>query len=217
MFHSTITLSPTDGISILSWHRVPLVQLCSQLCSQALLPSGSAVPPKFPPNYIQNPYSQLNQLSSKCKLVCDWKQNRARLEHSKVYEGQAKCNPSLICRETGGGGKTTDRFIPCQRFPLICNFFFMNSHTLAHSGHMSLIRLPAPLSHLHNPAEVKEYSSLLLFLLRLMEHKSVESVFNMEAVLLVKAVCMAAGWTRWCNNRWIMQEAACRPLRYCRI
>jgi len=48
---------------------------------------------------------------------------------------------------------------------------------------MSLIRLPAPLSHLQNPTEVKEYSSLL-FLLRLMEHKSVESVFNMEAVLL---------------------------------
>lgn len=34
----------------------------------------------------------------------------------------------------------------------------------------------------------------------------------MEVVLPVKTVCIAAGWTRLCNNRWIMQEAACRPL-----
>lgn len=81
----------------------------------------------------------------------------------------------------GGGktGKKTGRFIPCQSVPLICNFFFfMNTHISSSSGHMGLIRLPAraPLSHLQNPAEVKEYSSLLLFLLRLLGHKSVESL-----------------------------------------
>lgn len=42
---------------------------------------------------------------------------------------------------------------------------------------MCLIRLPAraPLSHLQNPAEVREYSSLL-FLLRLLEHESIKSL-----------------------------------------
>lgn len=117
----------------------------------------------------------------------------------------------------GGGCKNGKDDLPLYHMPK-CSFdmFFFHEYTHISSsrGHMGLIRLPAqaPLSHLQNPAEVKVFLPPLIPAQTPGTWKLSVSVFIVEVVLLVEAICMAAGWPWWCNNRWIMQEAACGPV-----
>lgn len=93
-------------------------------------------------------------------------------------------------------------------------FFYEYTHISSSRGHMGLIRLPAhaPLSHLQNPAEVKVFLPPFIPAQTPGTWKQRVFVINVEVVLLVQAVYMAAGCPWWCNNRWIMREAACRAV-----